>query len=107
VVGAVRLAAAGAELALGEGIETCLAFQQMTGTATWSVLSASGFHSVVLPPLPLASTVFLLVDLDPAGEQATSVAADRFTREGRSVKLVRPTVGKDIADALRARTSRG
>jgi hypothetical protein len=99
--GAVRLAAAGPELAVGEGLETALSYQQLTGTPTWSALSSRGLMSVVLPPLPLAATVHILVDLDPAGEQAAEVAAQRFTAEGRRVRLVLPNVGKDINDVVR------
>jgi len=98
--GAVRLAAAGPELAVGEGIETSAAFQQLTGTPTWAALSSSGLISVELPPLPLAATVFILVDRDAAGEQAAQVAGERFSREGRTVNLVRPNVGNDLNDAL-------
>jgi putative DNA primase/helicase len=99
--GAVRLAAAAAELAIGEGVETCLSYQRATGIGTWAALSASGIASIVLPPLPLAATVHLLVDLDPTGEEACDRAAARLTREGRRVKLARPTHGKDFNDALR------
>jgi hypothetical protein len=98
---AVRLAAAEPELAIGEGIETCLSFQQRTGIHTWAALSTSGIIGVVLPPPPTAKTVYLLVDLDKAGEHAAEVAADRLSREGRNVKLARPIVGKDFNDALR------
>ncbi len=38
MAGAVRFANAGAELAIAEGIETALSFQQMTGVATWAAL---------------------------------------------------------------------
>jgi putative DNA primase/helicase len=99
--GAVRLAAADAELALGEGIETCLSFQQATAMATWAALSTSGMRAVILPPLPLAATIHILVDLDEAGERAAQIAADRLFREGRLVKLERPITGKDCNDALR------
>lgn len=99
--GGVRLATAGSELAVGEGLETCLAYQQITGVPTWSGLSASGLQAIVLPPLPLAATVFVLVDLDQAGELAARVTADRLYREGRIVKLARPIAGKDMNDALR------
>jgi putative DNA primase/helicase len=98
---AVRLAAAAPELAIGEGIETSLSFQQITGTPTWAALSATALGAVELPPLPSAATVFLLIDRDSAGEAAADVAANRFTREGRTVKLVRPMIGKDINDAIR------
>jgi putative DNA primase/helicase len=98
--GAVRLAAVGVELAIGEGIETCLSFQQVTGIATWAALSTTGLRGIVLPPLPLAATVHILVDLDTAGEDAAQHAAHRLHREGRAIKLHRPLAGKDCNDAM-------
>lgn len=41
--GAVALAEPKEILAVGEGIETCLSFQQATGVPTWAALSTSGF----------------------------------------------------------------
>jgi putative DNA primase/helicase len=99
--GAVRLAASGSELAIGEGVETSLSFQEWQRVPTWAALSASGLQTVVLPPRPLAATVFVLVDLDEAGETAGRLAADRLSREGRIVKLARPMAGKDFNDAVR------
>lgn len=100
--GAVRLAAVGDELAVGEGIETCLSFMQATGIPTWAALSTSGVRAIVLPPLPLAATVYLVVDADRAGEAAATAAGLRLAGEGRRVKLARPVAGKDVNDALRA-----
>jgi hypothetical protein len=60
----------------------------------------------VLPPLPLAGTVYLLVDLDEAGEHATRIAAERLSREGRKVKLAWPVRGNDFNDALRCADAR-
>jgi hypothetical protein len=99
--GAVLLATAGDELALGEGVETCLSFIQATGIPAWAGLSTSGVRSAALPPLPLAALVYLIVDADPAGEAAAASAGARLTAEGRRVKLARPVIGKDINDALR------
>jgi putative DNA primase/helicase len=99
--GAVRLARAEAELAVGEGIETCLSFQRAMNIPTWAALSTSGMTAVVLPPLPLAATVYLLIDLDPAGEDAAQAAATRLSDEGRVIKLSRPRAGKDFNDAVR------
>ena len=48
--GTVRLSAAGAVLAIAEGIETSLSIQQATGLPTWAALSTSGIRAVVLPP---------------------------------------------------------
>ncbi|MGH7091933.1 MAG: toprim domain-containing protein, partial [Stellaceae bacterium] len=98
--GAVRLAAAEPEMAIGEGIETCLSYQRATGISTWAALSAAGVVNVVLPPLPAAAVVHLLVDLDPAGEAACAAAAERLSREGRKVRLARPVGGADFNDAL-------
>jgi len=97
----VRLARAEAELAVGEGIETCLSFQRAMNIPTWAALSTSGMTAVVLPPLPLAATVYLLIDLDPAGEDAAQAAATRLSDEGRVIKLSRPRAGKDFNDAVR------
>ena len=101
--GAVRLAAAGPELAIGEGIETCMSYMQISDTPTWAALSTSGLRGIILPPLPLAAMVYLLVDIDAngAGEAAVNDAAARLYREGRAVKIVRPRMGKDFNDAIR------
>jgi putative DNA primase/helicase len=99
--GAIRFAAAGPEMAIGEGIETTLSYMQVSGIPSWAAICTSGMRSIVLPPLPMAAVVHLLVDLDPAGEEAAKAAADRLSREGRAVKLARPTTGKDFNDALR------
>ena len=62
--GAVRLAASEAEMACGEGLETSLSYQRATGISTWAALSAEGIKAIVMPPLPMAATVHLLVDLE-------------------------------------------
>jgi hypothetical protein len=99
--GAIRFAAAGLEMAIGEGIETTLSYMQATGMPSWAAICTSGMRSIVLPPLPMAAVVHLLVDLDAAGEEAAEAAAARLDREGRKVRLARPTTGKDFNDALR------
>lgn len=101
--GAVRLAAAGEEMAVGEGIETCLSYMEMKRIPTWAALSTSGLRSVVLPPLPLASIIHIAVDDDEnkAGEIAAYAAAERFQKEGREVRFDFPPPGfKDFNDYL-------
>lgn len=100
VTGAVRLAAIGTEIAIGEGIETCLSFQQARRIPSWAALSSSGLSAIVLPPMPLAEIVYLLVDMDQPGERAAQIAADRLSREGRKVKIARPVAGNDFNDAI-------
>ncbi len=99
--GAVRLAAAGEELAITEGIETGLAVQQATGEPTWAALSAGGIRKIELPQLPLAREVIIAADHDEAGERAAEAAAKRAHGEGRVVRICKPpTAGKDFLDLL-------
>ena len=96
--GAVRLAAAGPELILSEGIETGLSVQQATGLPVWAALPTSGLRAVILPPE--VETVVIAADGDEAGEEAAQEAARRFVAEGRQVKIARPPRGLDFNDLL-------
>ena len=97
--GAVRLALAGRELGICEGIESALSFQQATGISTWAALSVPGVRSLVLPEE--ISTVVLGPDGDDPGDGAAVEAAKRFVREGRKVRIARPPHGMDWNDVLR------
>ncbi len=96
--GAVRLAPAGPELVLSEGIETGLSVQQDTNKPVWATLSTSGLRSVILPPE--VKTVIIAADADERGEEAAQKAAKRFLAEGRTVKIARPPQGMDFNDLL-------
>ena len=89
---ACRLAPAAEVMALGTGIETSLSFQQLLGLPTWAALSDCGLEKVILPSLPLGAEVVIAADLDPGGQGETAAfrAADRFTAQGRKVKVVLP-----------------
>lgn len=95
---AVRLAKAAATLALAEGIETALSVQQATGLATWATLGTSNLASVELPAC--VREVIIFADGDDPGERAALVAAERFTREYRKVRIARPAIGTDFNDYL-------
>ncbi len=97
--GAVRLGLAGRELAICEGIESALSFQQATGITTWAALSVPGVCSLVLPKE--ISAVVLGPDGDDPGDGAAVEAARRFVREGRKVRIARPPRGMDWNDVLR------
>ncbi len=96
--GAVRLAPAGPELVLSEGIETGLSVQQATGLPVWATLSTSGLCSIILPIE--VETVIIAADADEPGEKAAQEAARRFIAEGREVKIARPPQGMDFNDLL-------
>ena len=62
--GAVRLAAPGNVLMVGEGIETCLAAMRATGKPAWAALSTSGLRA--LDPPGEVRDVIVLADGDDA-----------------------------------------
>jgi putative DNA primase/helicase len=99
--GAVRLAALGEVLMVGEGIETCLTAMQATGHAAWAALSTSGLCALDLPTD--ARDVIVLADSDDPGEAAAQDCARRWKREGRRVRIARPPHGMDFNDLVKAR----
>jgi hypothetical protein len=99
--GAVRLAAPGHVLMVGEGIETCLAAMQANGDAAWAALSTSGLRALDLPGD--VREVIILADGDEAGEAAAQDCAFRWRGEGRRVRIARPPKGLDFNDLLMRR----
>jgi hypothetical protein len=101
--GAVRLARAGELLLVAEGIETTAAAIAATGLPGWAALSDGGIKRLILPPLPLAALVIIAADNDAngAGERAARIAAQRWLREGRRVRVaLPPETGTDFNDLL-------
>ena len=96
--GAVRLAEPKQVLMVGEGIETCLSAMQATGDAAWAALSTSGLRTLDLPPC--ISDIIILADGDDAGEKASRIAALRWKRQDRRVRIARPPSGMDFNDLL-------
>ena len=98
-----HLAEAGETLIISEGIETGLCMQFATRTPTWAALSAGGMRNLILPPLPLASTIIIAADNDASGcgQRAARDAAISWGKQGRSVRIAMPPeVGMDFNDVL-------
>ena len=114
--GAVRLGDPGADgtIAIGEGIETCLSFQQVTGIPTWAALSEGGLRGIDLPAG--LQKVYILADIDApkdirgvirrVGQEAARKAARRIADMGIAAAIVWPGVQDgakiDFNDLLRA-----
>ncbi len=99
--GAVRLAPAGKDLIIAEGIETGLTVQVMMKKPTWAALSSKNMESIVLPPLPLAQNVYIAQDNDPAGQSAAVALADKAWAEGRRAYILYPpAIYNDFNDVL-------
>lgn len=98
--GAIRLAAASEIMAVGEGIESTLAYCFLSDLPAWAAMSATGLESVQFPEI--VKRVYIAVDLDRncRGEQAANVLARRLINEGRKVFLAKPPGG--IPDGLKS-----
>ncbi len=89
------------EIAVGEGIETCLSVQLATGIPTWAALSAGGLRRLILPPAPDAGLVTIAADADVVGIDAARVAALRWREEGRKIRVIVPSrPGTDFNDLI-------
>ena len=97
--GAVRLAAAGETLILCEGLEDGLTLLQATGLPTWATLGTAGLVNVHIPDT--VQEIIIAADSDPAGQKAALAAAERFTREGREVRIATPPQNQKDFNALK------
>ncbi|TWA73735.1 Toprim domain-containing protein [Azospirillum brasilense] len=103
--GAIRLAAAGPVLIVGEGIETVLSAMQAAGLPGWSALDAGNLRNLILPPVAEVSEVIICADNDAngIGQAAAEAAATRWHGEGRRVRIaLPPEPDTDFNDLLRS-----
>jgi Toprim domain len=95
---AVMLDPIGPKLAIGEGIETCMAARKLGVRPAWALGSVgciSGF--------PIIDSVKQLTILGEAGQasaDAIKFCARRWRRAGRGVYVAMPDIGGDLNDEL-------
>jgi putative DNA primase/helicase len=100
--GAVRLAPAGEQLAITEGIETGLSIIQALNIPTWAALSTGGIRSLKLPPADVTKRIVICADNDPAGISVANFAAETWRQNGYIVKIaVPPQPGTDFNDLIK------
>jgi hypothetical protein len=89
------------ELVLAEGLETSLAASELFGLPCWSAVYAGGLCSLVLPSEVRRIVIAADNDVSGVGQRNALAAYDRWTAEGRSVRVVAPPiVGDDFNDVL-------
>lgn len=93
--GAVHLSPAGRALALGEGIETCLAYQVKSGLPAWAALTTSQYASFELPRG--VRRLVIAADGDKGGMNAATTLAGRICR-ACDVEIDPAPEGQDWAD---------
>jgi hypothetical protein len=95
---AIKLDSAGAELCIGEGVETCMAARQLGFAPTWALGSVGAISF-----FPLIDGVKRLTILGEAGEasqRAIKMCGPRWRKAGRRVRVVMPNSGSDLNDVL-------
>jgi putative DNA primase/helicase len=102
--GVIRLAQpCNGELAIGEGIETCLAGMQLGSGPAWSVIDAGGMTA--FPVLDHVGRLTIMADNDVSGtgQRAAAACRDRWAAAGKAVRCVTPEQpGQDFNDVLLA-----
>jgi hypothetical protein len=97
---AVMLDPIGRELAIGEGIETCMAARQLGVRPTWALGSTGSITG--FPILDGVKTLNILGETGEASRQAIDFCARRWKRVGRRVRYTMPDIGDDLNDELMA-----
>jgi Toprim domain-containing protein len=100
---AVMLDPIGPDLAIGEGIETCMAARQLGIRPAWalgSVGNISGF-----PIIDGIKRLTVLGEVGQASADAIQFCGRRWCRAGRRVRVITPTMGNDLNDELMAAAS--
>jgi putative DNA primase/helicase len=100
---AVRLHDVGDEMAVGEGIETCLAAHELSGISVWAALSAIGIMTFEPPPGVRRLHIFADNDSHSVGQDAARALARRLIGSGLAIEIhIPPNPDTDWNDVLRA-----
>jgi putative DNA primase/helicase len=103
--GAIRLAKhdPDTELVAGEGVESTFSAMQLFGLVGWAAVYAGGLKTMELPPNVRRIVIAADNDASGVGQRNALAAYDRWTAEGRSVRIkTPPKTGDDFNDLLLA-----
>jgi hypothetical protein len=102
--GAIRLHDVERDLVIAEGIETALSATVIFNMPAWSAVFAGGLKTVELPPAIRRVVVAADHDINGTGQRNAVAAHDRWTAEGRTVRIVTPpNAGDDFNEVLKRR----
>jgi putative DNA primase/helicase len=91
----------GDELAIGEGIETCMAARMLGIGPVWALGSVGGIAH--FPVLPGVNVLRIIGENDQASTDAVDLCGSRWQAAGRRVRVIKPPLGcKDLNDVLGA-----
>jgi putative DNA primase/helicase len=95
---AVKLGAAGEKLTVGEGVETCMAAQQLGLAPAWALGPVGKIER--FPVLDGVQVLTILGEPGEASAQAIQMCGRRWKQAGRRVLISRSSVGSDHNDFL-------
>jgi hypothetical protein len=78
------------EVAIGEGVETCIAARMLGIHPTWALGSVGGIAH--FPVLPGVRTLRIIAERDQASADAIELCGPRWQRAGRRVRVIDPPV---------------
>ena len=90
-------------LAIGEGVETCLAARQLGFAPAWALGSVGAISS--FPLIDGVRELVLLGETGSASARAIDLCRSHWRAAGRRVRIIMPNVGSDLNDALMAERS--
>lgn len=100
---AVKLDPSADVLAIGEGVETCLAARQLGHKPAWALGSVGALS--FFPPIDGIKRLQILGEAGEASKRAVELCGRRWHAAGRRVQVVMPEVGSDLNDELMAAAS--
>jgi putative DNA primase/helicase len=97
---AIKLDPANGTLAIGEGVETCLAARQLGHAPAWALGSAGNISK--FPLIDGVKQLKILGETGEASAQAIELCGRRWYSARRAVQIVMPETGSDLNDELAA-----
>jgi putative DNA primase/helicase len=97
---AIKLDQVGANLTIGEGLETALSGRMAGFGQVWALGSSVAVRA--FPVLKGLREITILEENDPTSRRDVEACARRYLDAGRPVNVVTPNVGNDLNDAWRA-----
>lgn len=98
---AIRLARAGPQSIVGEGLETTMSVMQSLGLPGWAAINAGNMANIDLPACVCA--VLIAADGDEAGRHWANRAGMRWQRAGLHVRIMHAPNGLDFNDVLQGK----
>jgi hypothetical protein len=95
---AVKLSPESDTLSIGEGIETCMAAQELGFAPAWALGSVGAIS--FFPVLENVRCLRILGEAGNVSDRAATMSGTRWKRAGRRVQVVKPSAGSDLNDEL-------